>query len=162
MLLPDIDYGGRNHGLNDEVIQCRRGNCGPCDIGMSAGFAARFAMLQAQRRNLGGILAIRHRSRRLCDVLQAGRAGIGCDRLLRQQHEAEGAGGEPFAEVEGETDVVMVPWSTYGHKWRHPNVARVYIKGLSLGDYEIQYFAGARQCPRTWGDLDLRRGTRIG
>lgn len=107
MLLPDIDCGGRNRDLYNEVMQCRCGNRRPCDIGLPRGFAARFAMFQAQRRHRGAVLAIRHGGSSLGHVLQAGRAGIGRDGLLRQQHEAEGAGGEPFAEVAGETHVVM-------------------------------------------------------
>lgn len=141
MVQPDIDCGRCNHGLNNEVMHYRRGNRRPCDIGLPAGFAARFAMLQAKRGDRGAVLAIRHRGCSLRDVLQAGRAGIGRDGLLRQQHEAEGAGGEPFPEVSGETHVGMVLWSTYGHKWHHPDVARVYIRGLSLENYEIQYIS---------------------
>lgn len=65
-------------------------------------------MLQAKHGNRGAVLAIRHGRSRLSPVLQAGRAGIGRDRLLCQQHEADGAGGEPFPEVEGETHVGML------------------------------------------------------
>jgi len=50
------------------------------------------------------------------DVLQAGRASIGRDRLLRQQHEAEGAGGEPLPEVAGEMHVWMLRAPVYGSK----------------------------------------------
>lgn len=60
-----------------------------------------------QRRNRGAILAIRHRGSSLGDVLQAGRAGISRDRLLRQQHEDDGAGGEPSPEDAGEKHVVI-------------------------------------------------------
>lgn len=140
MLLPDIDCGGRNHGLYKEVMQYRRGNRRPCDIGLPAGFAARFAMFEAQRGNRGAVLAIRHRGCSLRHVLQAGGAGIGRNALLCQQHEADGAYGEPFPEVDGEAHAVMVLWSTYGHKWLHPSEARAYIKGLLLENHKNQYF----------------------
>ena len=116
MVVPDIDCGGRNHGLNNEVMQHGCGNGRPCDIGLPRGFAARFAMLQAQRGNRGGILAIGHGCRSLSDVLQAGRAGIGHDRLLRQQHEAESEGGEPSPEIEGKTHVEMLRTAVHGCK----------------------------------------------
>lgn len=116
MVQPDIDCGRRNHGLNEQVVQRMRCNGGPCGIGLPSSFAACFAMFQTQRRNRGAILAIRHRRRSLGEVLQAGRAGIGRNGLLRQQHEAEGAGGEPFAEVAGETHVGMLGLQGCGGK----------------------------------------------
>lgn len=126
MLLPDIDCVGRNHGLNNEVMQLRHDNGGPCDIGKSGRFVTRIAVLQTQRRNRGAVLAIRHRRRSLSHVLQACRAGIGCNGLLRQQHEAEGAGGKPFAEVKGETHFWMLRAWGHGSKLEDQHLIEVH------------------------------------
>jgi len=102
MALTNIDYWRRNRCWDDKVMQHIHSNGGTCDIGQSRSFIARFAVFQAQHRKCGCLFAIRHRGGSLSHVLQAGIAGIGCNGLLPKQHEAEGAGGEPFPEIAGE------------------------------------------------------------
>lgn len=105
--------------------------------------AARVAMFQAQCRNRGAVLAVGHGGCSLGNVLQAGRAGVRRDGLLRQRHEDDGAGGELSPEDAGEKHVAITDCG------RLTDTSGVILMrysftlgGCWLETYEKQYFEG--------------------